>query len=108
MLLDEILFECEIVYVDEEGNVLEEGFVRQMKRVGSSIKKQFRCTSGPKKGKIVASAQACGKRKDPKKVRHGRKVSRSKKGVRTHKGKIAKRRQVSKLVRRMNKRLSGK
>lgn len=111
MLLDEILYEyeyCEEIYTDEEGNVLEEAAIRQFKRFGQVIKKQYRCTSGPKSGKIVASPQACGTRKDPKKVRHGRKVARMKKGLRAMKTRIAKRKQISKMVTRMNQRLAGK
>jgi len=87
---------------------LEEAAIRQFKRFGNAIKRQYRCTSGPKKGKIVASPQACGQRKDPRKVRHGKKVARMKKGVRIRKTKIAKKKTVSKMVNRMNKRLSGK
>ena len=87
---------------------LEEAAVRQFKRFGNAIKRQYRCTSGPKKGKIVASPQACGTRKDPRKVRHGRKVARMKKGVRIRKTTIAKKKSVSRMVTRMNRRLSGK
>lgn len=105
MFLDEILYECEVVYTDEEGNILNEAAVRQYKRFGSKIKKQFRCTSGPKKGKIVASPQSCSKRKEPRRVRLGRKIARTKKGIRILKSKMAKRKSVSKLVSRMNKRL---
>ena len=108
MLLDEVLYECEIVYTDEEGNVLNEGAIRQFKRFGTVIKRQYRCTSGPKAGKIAASPQACGQRKDPRKIRHGKKVARMKKGVRVRKTKIAKRKAVSKMVTRMNARLAGK
>lgn len=108
MLLEEILYECEVVYVDEDGNeILDEGFIRQMKKVGNQLKKQYRCTTGQKKGRISASPQACGRRKDPKKKRHGRKVARMKKGVRVKKTKIAKKRQISKRLTRINKRLAG-
>lgn len=117
MKLDELLYEnhsCELIYVDEEGNVLNEGedlseaAIRQFKRFGTVIKRQYRCTSGPKKGKIVASPQACGQRKDPQKVRQGRKIARTKKGVRIMKTRISKRKQLSKVVTKMNRRLSGK
>lgn len=99
---------CEIVYTDEDGEILSEAAIRQFKRFGNAIKRQYRCTSGPKKGKIVASPQACGTRKDPRKVRHGRKVARMKKGVRIRKSTIAKKKSVSRMVTRMNRRLSGK
>ena len=98
---------CEIVSMDEEGNILSEAAVRQFKRFGTVIKRQYRCTSGPKKGRIVAKPSACGQRKDPKKVRHGKKVARLKKGVRIRKSTIAKRKSVSRMVTKMNKRLSG-
>jgi len=110
MLLDEILYDvvCEEIFTDEDGNILTEAALRQFKRVGTQIKRQYRCTAGPKKGKIVASPQACATRKDPRKVRHGRKVSRMKKGIRIRKTRITKKKAISKMVVRMNQRLSGK
>lgn len=87
---------------------LREAAIRQFKKVGGVIKRQYRCLSGPKKGKIVATAQACAQRKDPKKIRHGKKVARQKKGVRVRKTQIAKRKTISKMITRMNRRLSGK
>lgn len=105
MFLYEVLYDCEVIYLDEDGNILNEAAIRQYKRRGSRIKRQYRCTSGLKKGKIVADPKSCAKRKDPKKVRHGRKVARSKKGIRVLKSKVAKKRSISKLVSRMNKRL---
>lgn len=99
---------CEEVYTDEDGNILDEAAIRQFKRVGTQLKRQFRCTSGPKAGKVVASPQACATRKDPAKVRHGRKVSRAKKGVRVRKTVIAKRKAISRMVTSMNRRLAGK
>lgn len=110
MKLAEIICEecCEEVFVDEDGEVLTEAAIRQFKRVGGQLKRQYRCTTGPKKGKIVATPQACAKRKDPAKRRHGRKVNRARKGVRVMKTRIAKKQQQSKLVTRMNRRLAGK
>ena len=110
MKLSDIICEecCEVVYTDEQGEILSEAAIRQFKRVGTEIKRQYRCTSGPKKGRIVATPQACAKRKDPKKRRHSKKVNRSRKGVRVMKTKIAKKHQGSKLVTRMNRRISGK
>lgn len=89
------------------GEAVEEAVQRAFRRVGSEIKRQYRCTSGPKQGKMVASPAACFKRKDPKKVRHGKKVARSRKGIRLRKTDVAKRSAVSKLVTKMNKRLAG-
>lgn len=108
MLLDEVLYECEIIYTDEEGNTLNEAALRQFKRFGSVIKRQYRCTSGPKKGKIVATPQACSQRKDPQRVRHGKKIARTKKGIRVRKTAISKKKAVSKMITKMNQRLSGK
>lgn len=108
MLLEEILYNCEVVYIDEDGNeIIDEAFIRQMKKVNGKLKKQYRCTSGQKKGRISATPQACGKRKDPAKKRHGKKVMRAKKKSIQRKSKISKKRQISKMVKRINKRLSG-
>jgi hypothetical protein len=87
---------------------LEEAAIRQFKRFGNKVKRQYRCTSGPKKGKIVASPQACAQRKDPRKIRHGKKVARLKKGIRVRKTIISKKKSVSRMITRMNRRLSGK
>ena len=120
MKLDELLYdeiqECEIVFVDKFGNVLvdddgvplTEGAIRAFKRIGTEIKRQYRCTTGPKKGRIVASPQACATRKDPRKVRHGKKVARMRKGIRVRKSSITKRKSVSKMAARMNQRIMGK
>lgn len=94
-------------WVDEDDNILSEAAVRMFKRVGKEIKRKYRCTTGPKKGKPVSDPSKCATRKDPKKVRHGRKVARAKKGVRIRKSKIAMRTSMSKMVRRMNARLKG-
>lgn len=87
---------------------ITEGVKRQYKNVGGVMKKRFRCSGGKKKGKLVSKASLCFQRKDPKKVRRGRKLMRIKKAVITRKSKVTKRRQISKLVARMNKRLSGR
>ena len=108
MLLNEILYECEVVYVDEDGNVIEEGFQRQLKKVGGKVKKQYRCTSGQKKGRIVSEPSACAKRKDPKKKRLGKKVARMKKGIIRVKSQRTKKKQLSKRITRINRRLAGK
>lgn len=99
---------CEEVFVDKDGNILTEATARQFKRVGKEIKRRYRCLSGPKAGKLVSEPSKCATRKDPKKIRHGRKVMRSKKGTITRKSRISKRKHLSKLVTKMNKRLSGK
>ena len=88
-------------------STLTEAALRQWKRSGQKLVKKYRCLAGPKKGKLVSDPSACAMRKEPKKVRSGRKVMRSKKGTIQRKSQIAKRRTISKLVRKMNKRLSG-
>lgn len=100
-------YECEVVFVDENGEILTEAAKRMFKRIGKEIKRRYRCTTGPKKGKPVSDPKLCATRKDPRKVRHGRKVARTKKGIRIRKSKIMKRTAMSKMVRRMNQRLSS-
>lgn len=87
---------------------LTEGATRQWKRIGKKLVRKYRCTSGKKKGKLVKGPGECGKRKEPKKVRTGRKVMRSKKGIIQRKSKIAKRQSISRLVTKLNARLMGK
>ena len=106
---------CEVVYVNEdtgeivsEKEFLEEGAQRAFKREGQKIKRYFRCTTGPKAGKLVSAASECVKRKNPKKVRLGRRIAKQKKGIRVMKTKIAKKKAISKVVTAMNKRISGK
>ena len=110
MKVNEILIEecLEDVFTDEDGKILSEAAVRQWKRQGRKLVRKYRCGAGKKKGKLVASPGDCGKRKDPVKVRTGRKTMRSKKGIIQRKGKIAKRMQISQMVTRLNARLMGK
>lgn len=131
ILAEEICEDCdgyEEVYIDANNNVyddqdlflgnaddfqieeqeLTEASKRQWKRFGKELRKRYRCTSGPKQGKLVADPSQCASRKDPKKVRQGRKVMRTKKNTIARKSKIAKRTQLSKIVTRVNARLMGK
>lgn len=80
---------------------------RQFKRYGNKMERQYRCMSGPRKGRLVKNPQKCGVRKDPKQVRAGKKGSRMRKGQRIRKTKLAKRRPPSQTVQRWNKRLRG-
>lgn len=110
MKLHEVLYEaesCEVVYVDADDNILTEGAVRQFKRNGQSVVRKYRCLAGPKKGKLVSSPSLCSVRKNPKKVRQGRKTMRQKKGIIARKTKIAKTKAMSKIVSKMNKRMMG-
>lgn len=107
-LIEEDCEDCEIVYVGEDGEVLQEAAKRAVKRVGGKIKKMYRCTTGIKKGKIVSDPKICVQRKDPKKKRLGKKIAREKKGIRIRKTRMAKRQALSRLVTNINRRLSGK
>lgn len=90
----------------DEDETLEEAR-RAWKRVGKTLKRWYRCTTGRKKGRMVSDPRICAQRKDPKKVRHGRKVARKKKGIRIRKSKIAARSATHRMVVKMNKRLSS-
>lgn len=107
MHIHELFYECECVEVTDEEQ-LDERVIRQFKRYGNVTKRQFRCTSGPKKGRLVTSPDKCGKRKDPKRVLQGKRASRIKKGQRIRRTQFTKRKPASKKVQRWNKLLSGR
>lgn len=107
-VLDEDCVDCEIVFVDEDNNILSEAAVRQWKRSGQKLVKKYRCLSGPKKNKLVSNPGDCAVRKDPRKVRHGKKVMRSKKRSIMRKSLISKRKSISKILQKLNARLMGK
>lgn len=104
---------CEIVYTDEhdnilhEGSILSESAIQAFKRTANVIKRQYRCTSGRKIGKIVANPNDCNKRKNAKSVRAGRAAARKNKSIRVSKTKISKNKSISKMVTTLNKRLKG-
>ncbi len=106
MVTEDCLFEE--VYVDDDDNILTEAAMRQFKLTNKRITRKYRCMAGPKKGRLVAKPSGCATRKDPAKVRHGRKVMRSKKGVIARKTKITKKKAMNKIVAKMNRRLMGK
>lgn len=88
---------------------LEEVYSRAYKRTGKqSMKLGVRCATGPKAGKWVSDPSQCNKRKDWKKVISGRKVMRTKGGLIHHKSEITRRGAFSKIIKRVNSRLSGK
>ena len=99
---------CEIVYTDADGNVIEEATggasVQAFRREGNQIKRQFRCTMGEKKGRLVANPKTCIQRKNPKRMLVGRKTAAAKKGVRLRKSAITRNKAVHKTLRKMNKR----
>lgn len=97
---------------DKDGNIIKKGYIKESvvqayKRQGNVVKRQFRCTSGKKDGKIVSDPSECTKRKNPKSVRAGKKSAKSKKSIRINKTKIAKRKSLSRMVTRMNQRYGG-
>ena len=106
MVTEDCLFEE--VYVDDDDNILTEAAMRQFKLTNKRITRKYRCMAGPKKGRLVSKPSGCATRKDPAKVRHGRKVMRSKKGVIARKSKISKKKAMNKIVAKMNRRLMGK
>jgi hypothetical protein len=121
LLIDEQDF-CETVYVDEANGIIltQEEYdllsdddqmlveaKQQWKRFGMKLKRQFRCTSGRKKGKIVSDASKCSVRPDPKKIRQGRRTMRMKKNTIKRKTAITKKKAISKLVTKLNKGLMG-
>ena len=94
----------EIVYVDENDNILNEAAIRAFKRIDKKIVRKFRCISGKKKGKIVSSPGGCAKRKEPRRVRLGKKIARTRKGIRITKSKISNKKASHNLLVRLNKR----
>ena len=102
-MLDEI---DELTSSDEFDKILET-VQRQFKRYGDKFLRQYRCTTGQKSGRMVTSPEKCGIRKDPKRVRLGKKAARSKKGQRVRKTLFTKRKTQSKRLSRLNKRMRG-
>jgi hypothetical protein len=103
-LLDELSNEeLDVDIISEEQFLeLDEGAQRAFRRVGNNISQYYRCTSGPKKGKLASDPSKCGQRKDPAKVRHGRKVAQKKGAIRVRKTIAKKKTQVSKRVTQLN------
>ena len=87
---------------------LNEAAQRAFKLINKVVTRKYRCTAGPKKGKLVSNPASCATRKDPKKVRQGRKVMRSKKGIIQRKSRVSKNKAMNKVVAGMNRRLLGK
>ena len=108
MKLDELLYDCVCVIVEEDDNILDEGAVRQWKTTSKGRVMKYRCMSGPKKGRLVSKPGGCATRKDPKKKRVGKKVMRSKKKSIQRKSAITKRKGISKMLKKLNARLMGK
>jgi len=88
------------------GSLIAESVDRQFRRYGDKFVRQYRCTTGSKSGRMVSSPEKCGIRKDPMKVRQGKKSARTKKS-RYRKIAFTKRKSQSKRLSRMNKALRG-
>lgn len=101
MLLTEILNES----MDQEDQIiLLESAKMVWARKGNKITRKYRCTSGKKKGRIVASPTACGGSVDLKKRMKFKKTLASKGFRMRRKAKVTKRRNpTSKRVSRMNR-----
>jgi len=106
--VDELLYDCECVIVDEDDNILDEAAVRQWKKTSKGRVMKYRCMSGPKKGRLVSKPGGCATRKDPKRKRIGKRVMRTKKNIIQRKSAISKRKGISKMLRKLNARLMGK
>ena len=107
MQLDK-LFDIMEVLENDEVELTNEGQIqRQFKRYGTKFARQFRCMSGPKEGRLVTSPEKCGIRKDPLRVRIGKKSARIKKQQRVRKTLFTKRKTISKILQRRNKLLRG-
>ena len=62
--------------------IISEGVVQILSRTGGMMVRKYRCTSGPRKGRIVANPSTCNK---PLNIKQSQKL----KGVRQAKGNIA-------------------
>lgn len=80
---------------------------RIFKRDGDHVTNYFRCTVGPKKGKMVSDPSKCGKRANPKRVRHGRIVAKTRGAIRVKKSMITLKTHTSKRIRELNARLNS-
>lgn len=93
----------------EADDELKEGVKRAFRRQGKKIKRGWRVTSGFRKGRVVASPKSAFKPRAKAKTRMKLKVAaKRKKIVRLLKSKITRRKPLSKRLRMMNKRVSGK
>lgn len=103
--LDEDGNELEVVYVDENDNILSERAISAFRREGNKITRKFRCAAGDKKGRLVANPSTCVKRKSLARQVAGRKIAAANKGIRLRKSKLALKTNTSRMVRKANKRL---
>lgn len=90
--------------IEEETEDLIEGAKIAWARVGNKVVRKYRCTSGPRQGRIVANPTQCGKPFDIKK-RLKLKQTKAAKGARMarKRSRTLRRNPASKRVQRMNK-----
>ena len=101
-----LITESQTMTVDDY-ELLDEAAKRQWKRYGNKMVRKFRCYGGPKNGRMVTKAADCGVKKDPFKVRQGKRSARLKKGQRVRRTQLAKRKAPSKRLTKMNNILRG-
>ena len=63
--IDNIIEQMENELTEEAPEAVFEAVQRQFRRYGDKFLRQYRCTTGPKAGRLVSSPEACGKRKAP-------------------------------------------
>lgn len=102
-----VLEEIDELTDSEEISIIAEAVQRQFRRYGDKFVRQYRCITGPKAGRMVSSPEKCGLRKDPRRVRIGKRSARIKKGQRIRKTLFTKRKTQSKRLTRLNKVLRG-
>lgn len=106
-VLNRIVREMDADLDDGEIEKMLESVQRQFRRYGDKFLRQYRCTTGPKAGRLTTSPEKCGIRKDPRKVRQGKRSARLKKSIRVRKTLFTKRKTQSKRLSRLNKVLRG-
>jgi hypothetical protein len=92
----------DLFYLEESKRVS-----RQLKRVGGKLKRQYRCSYGEKQGRLVATPDKCGIRKDPGKVRRGKATARLRKKYTARKSARTKAHTGTKVIQRFNDYLKG-
>ncbi len=86
-----------------------DGIICEAKRIfvrgnKGTIKRAFRCISGPKRGKSVKKPSDCFVRKNLKRVKAGKRSARKTKFIRARHAKITRAKSLSKRIRRLNSR----
>lgn len=88
VLIDDIIYEAKRI------------FVRGAK---GTIKRAFRCISGPKRGRSVKKPSDCFARKNLKRVKAGKRTAKKTKYIRVRHAKLTRKKSLSKRLRRLNK-----